>query len=118
MFPRVFPLTVFECDLVPVLHQIECGAVDGYRLKPSRFGLFLHATAGGEGLALDDAELGLTSVIVGLTDKFDLQGRTPNTPLTLRRCPMSLGNRISSITSSSERTAFFRLLPSAPRVFR
>ena len=34
------------------------GAVDGYSLKPPRFGLFFHATAGGEGLALDAAQAG------------------------------------------------------------
>ncbi len=47
-----------ECELIPGLHQIKGGAVDGYSLKPPRFGLFFHATAGGEGLALDAAQAG------------------------------------------------------------
>ena len=72
-----------ECELLPVLHQIECGAIDGYRLKPPRFGLLFNATAGGEGLALDYAELRLAVVIVGSFDEFDFPGAHTKYPAYL-----------------------------------
>ena len=72
-----------ECELVPVLYQLECSVADGYRLKPPRFGLLFHPTAGGEGLALDDAKLRLAIVIVGASDLFDLPGANTKHPADL-----------------------------------
>ena len=56
----------------PVLHQIEGGAVHGYRLKPPWLGLFFDACSVVVGLALDDAELMLTVVIIATLDERDL----------------------------------------------
>ena len=57
--------------MIPALHQIEGGAVHGYRLKPPWLGLFFDACSVVVGLALDDAELRLAVVIIGALDERD-----------------------------------------------
>ena len=58
--------------MIPVLHQIEGGAVYGYRLKPPWLSLFFDACSVVVGLALDDEELRLAVVIIGALDERDL----------------------------------------------